>query len=361
MRYTHLESAYVVILAGGKGKRFWPLSRAQKPKQFLRLTGDRSMIQATCGRICPPVRPERVLVVTGQQYRSLVREHLPEIPHDNILGEPVGRSTAASVAWASEVVFERDPEAAMLVLASDHHISNPDVFRAAADRAIRVARERRALVLFGLAPDGPKTQYGYILPETDPIDNDEPAVHRVKHFHEKPPEDVAVGYLAEGPCFWNSGMFAWRADMVLRELRTHAPEVYDRTTGALACQRNKAHFARAYSEIPDISIDKALIQHSSHRLVVDSGIDRIDLGNWATIGKLWPQDDAGNSIVGDTVALDCRNTIQYSENALLTTVSLEDVVVVVTDEIVLVCDRSRAGEIDKIVKRLTASKHEYWT
>lgn len=359
MNGTAIAHTSAVILAGGEGTRFWPLSRKSLPKQFLALAGAETMLQATVRRIGPLVPMDRVLVVTGAAHADLVREQLPDLSAENLLAEPAARNTAAAVVWAAEAVRQRDPDGVLAVLAADHHILNPDTFRAAVRRAISVAEERRALVLYGLMPDGPKTQYGYIVTKEAPLDDAEPRVFAVERFHEKPDERIARQYLAAG-CFWNSGMFTWRADVALEELARHAPDVLDAVRVALAVRSDGTAFATAYERIPSISIDRALVERSERRLVVESGIERIDLGTWATIAALWPSDERGNVTVGDVVMVDTKNTIHHTSGKLIATIGLDDVVVVATDDVLLVCDRRRAAEVNDLVKRLQQMKATTW-
>ena len=347
---SHVASTYAVILAGGIGKRFWPLSRRRRPKQFLRLAGERSMVQATVDRIVPLVPMGRVLVVAAAEHEPLVREHLPDLPPDSILAEPMGRNTAAAVAWAAEHLLARDRDATMVVLAADHHILNPDVFRAAVARAASAANDHEALVLFGIRPDGPKTQYGYIIPETAPSGSGSPPVYRVARFHEKPPAQTASAYIADGRCFWNSGMFVWRADVLRRELSRHAPDVGAAAADVCRARSNDAAFSDAYERIPSISIDRALLEHSERRMVVDSGIERIDLGNWSTIGELWEPDASGNATSGSVHVLDTSGSVHHADGADLVTVGVDDLVVVVSGNAVLVCDRKRASEVGRLVE-----------
>ena len=349
-----IEHTWVVILAGGAGTRFWPLSTGDLPKQFLRVAGDRSMIQATFDRAAPLASAERTLVVAAAEHRGLVGEHLPDLPAGNILGEPSGRNTAPAVAWAMREILSRDPDGVMLVLSADHHILNPDTFRSAARRAVHVAEERRGIVLFGLTPEGPKTQYGYILPVDEAVDDGVPHVYPVARFHEKPPAETARRYLAGGPCFWNSGMFCWRADTLLEELTQHAPDVLSTIDPAL--RDGEADFAAAYAEVPSRSIDHAVVEHTNRAYIVDSGIDRVDLGTWSTVSEVWPADEDGNVARGDVLALDSRDTVHYSDGAFLATIGTRELVIVVTPDSVLVCDKNRVNDVGDVARLVESAR-----
>ena len=341
-----LGSAYAVILAGGRGKRFWPLSRAEKPKQFLSLAGGGTMVQNTVERIAPLIPPQRVLVVTGSRYGALVRDQLPQIPVENVLLEPEGRNTAAAVLWAASVVAERDPEGVMVVLSSDHHITNPEVFREAVGQAVQAARSHRSLVLFGLKPAAANPNYGYIIYDPAPV---APSIFRVSRFHEKPAQSQARDYLAGEACLWNSGMFAWRADVIAEQFRRHAAACQEACAEALRRQGDAKAFAEAYAGIPSISVDRAVLEHSERLLVVDTGIERVDLGNWDTVGGVLPADADGNTSVGDVIALGSRDSILHSSGKLIAAIGVEGLVVVAAGEVVLVCRRDRAPEVSALV------------
>jgi mannose-1-phosphate guanylyltransferase len=362
------ETTYAVILAGGVGTRFWPLSRQTRPKQFLHLaddpdlegdgdatSGDRTMLQNTAGRINPIIPLERTLVVAAEKHVDLVREQLPDIPSENILGEPAGRNTAPAVVWAAREVMERQPNGIILNVAADHHILNPDAFRTAALAALMAAEERRAIILFGITPDGPRSEYGYILPDPGRPTKETPAILRVRRFHEKPTTETAEQYISAGPCFWNSGMFSWRADTVIDELRRHAPDMLDITDIAIGARNSPERFKPAYERIPSISIDHALLENTERLFVVDSGVKRVDLGNWGAVAELWEKDGKGNSTKGDVLAIDTQGSVLHTEKTLLATIGVEDLVVVVTDDVLLVCPKDRAADVGELVKRLTES------
>ena len=348
---TGEDSVYAVILAGGQGKRFWPLSRKDRPKQFLALTGERTMLQATVDRIAPLVPIHCTLIVTSEEYTGLIREQLPDLPDENLLAEPARRNTAAAALWAAEVLRRRDRDAVMVLLSSDHHIINPDVFREAVVKAVATARDDDALVLYGLQPVRPDTNYGYIIHSDTSCAE---GVYPVTRFHEKPPEDVAREYLNQGKCFWNSGMFTWKTRVFLDELAAHAPDVFK--AGREAFSMPAGEFTDAYSRIPAISVDHALLEHSSRCRVVDSRVERIDLGNWDAVAAVWKDagnsDEAGNVVVGDIIQRGSSDTVHYaSSGKLVATLGVNDLVVVADGDTVLVCSRERAAEVGLLAEK----------
>jgi mannose-1-phosphate guanylyltransferase len=345
-----MPGTYAVILAGGRGTRFWPVSRREKPKQFLAIAGGGTMIQNTVERIAPLIPSERTLIVGSVAHGDLLREQLPDIPANNLLLEPEGRNTAAAVHWAASEALSRAPDAVLIVLSADHHIANPDVFRQAVTRAVGVAGEHRGLVLYGLEASEPVTRYGYIVPDGPAISGGEPHAYSVRRFHEKPPTETATRYIAEG-CFWNSGMFTWRANVILEELSRYAPDIHKAGTQAMSVM-GTAGFEDAYAAIPSISIDHAVLDHSDCVYVVDSRIDRVDLGNWSTVAAVLPRDTQGNVISGDVVSLDSRESVHVSDGRLIATIGVDELIIVATGDVVLVCPRDRASEVNAIVKTL---------
>ncbi len=345
---------FAVILAGGRGTRFWPLSRQGHPKQFLALTGERTMLQATVERISPVVPAERTLVVTAREHAGLVREQLPELPEDNVLAEPTGRGTAAAIVWAAKALLNRTSDAVMVVLSSDHHILNPERFRESVLIAAAAAETHRALVTYGLKPLAPDTNYGYIVPADEPIRK---SVFPGARFHEKPPVEEAERYIAGG-CYWNSGVFTWRADVLLETISQVAPDIAMAALDAVAAVDEPEVFDRQYSALQEISIDHAVLERAPNVLVVDSGIERIDLGNWDAVAQIWPQDDNANTVQGDVLQVDSRNSVHYSSGKLVATVGVENLIVVTHGDVVLVCDRSRAREVNRLVRMLQARGSE---
>lgn len=344
----------VVILAGGSGTRLWPLSRSLTPKQFLRLAGDESLLEATISRVRPFAPTEQVLVVTGadvakgEGYRML--EGLAK------LLEPTGRNTAPAIGVAALYYRLRGIDPVMLILPSDHLIRDVAGFQRAVELASRVAAEGH-LVTFGIPPTSPATGYGYI--QSDPEGGD---VRRVARFVEKPDQATAVRFLAEGGYLWNSGMFVWKASAILAEIHSALPELSSlleeiateaRDAAGLQAALNK-HFARA----PSISIDHGVLQASRQVRVIPAPFDWSDVGSWDSVHDVADKDDRDNSVQGNVVALDCRNTFVRSENRLVAAIGVEDIAIVETPDAILVTRRGQSQRVREVVDELARRNAE---
>lgn len=285
-----MNNAYAVIMAGGKGERLWPLSTPEQPKQFLRLLGDRSMLQETVARLHPLIPTERILVVTADEHGSLVREQLPDLPEANIVVEPAGRGTAPCVGLSALIVRSRAPEAVMLALPADHVITNQEAFRSLLEGTIKIAADGSHLLTFGIPPDRPETGYGYIHAIESWNGSGESAglsVLRVERFTEKPDYETACRFLDEGAYFWNSGMFIWRADTILEEIERHMPDLYQ-SLSKLEPHLGKPEFEAAlvetYAGIDGQSIDRGVMEKSDRILLVAApDIGWNDVGGWEAL------------------------------------------------------------------------------
>lgn len=343
---------YAVIMAGGRGTRFWPRSRGALPKQLLDITGETTMLQQTVERIAPLVPLRNILVVTGAGQEGLVREQLPDVPESNIIVEPVGRNTAPCICLAATKLYQEDPEAVMLVLPADHHVGNPDAFRASLDAAAAAARATGGLVTIGIAPTSPETGYGYIQYDAARVSE---GAYRVEQFHEKPDAERAQQYLDMGNFLWNSGMFAWKADTILEAVEKHLPAMHAELFPLHAlwgAQDMSAAIAAAYARVQSISIDFGVMEKADnvYTLIGDFGWN--DIGSWSAIYDISTKDAAGNVLRGDVIAVDSGNCMVHSPGKLTAIIGLQDIVVVETADALLVVPRDRAQEVRKIVDEL---------
>ncbi len=348
------RAPWAVVMAGGAGTRFWPLSRQRHPKQFLCLDGPRTMLQETVARLRGAVPPRRVLVVAPPALAGLVRRQLPALPAENLLREPAARGTAACLALAAAHVARRDPRGLLAVLTADHVIADRTAFRSCLARAFDVAADGW-LVTFGIPPTHPETGYGYVRLGAR-IDRARPAVYRAAGFIEKPAARAARRLLARGDARWNSGMFAWRVDAFLAEVERHAPQVA-RVAAALAGGGGVAA-RRAYGRLAPAPVDVVIMERAARIAVVEATFDWSDVGSWDAMPSLWGTDAEGNARRGTTLLVDCRDSVVHAGSRLVAVLGVEGVVVVETPDAVLVCPRARAQEVRRIVAALPrAGRH----
>ena len=352
------DLVHPIILSGGVGSRLWPLSRALFPKQFLKLTGDRSMIQDTALRVAGAGFHAPV-VVCNHEHRFAVADHMHAIgrPPADIIIEPVGRNTAPAAAVAALRLLEEGPDSLMLIMPSDHVIGDPASFRAAVDEAATAAA-RGYLVTFGITPHAPETGYGYIkagaaLPHTDRI-------RAVERFVEKPNLERARAYLAEGGYSWNSGIFLFPAARFLAELEARRPAMVAACRAAYAKAQRDLDFCRldaeAFAACPSESIDYAVMENAEAAAVVPVEMRWSDVGAWSALWDIGAKDEAGNVVSGDVVTEDVREAYIRTEGQVAAVLGLSNVVVVATDDAVLVADKSRAQDVKLLVDRLALDK-----
>lgn len=349
---------HVLIMAGGSGKRLWPLSRQDMPKQLLKVLGGKSLLRLAYERLDGLVPPERVLVCTGADYADVVAQELPEVLPENILGEPEGRDSLNAVAWPAAVLAGRDPDAVVAVVTADQIMHPVESFRAALAEGFAVAEEDPlALVTFGVVPTSAHTGYGY-LRHTDPLPG-RPDVRVVAEFKEKPDLATAQSYLASGSYWWNAGMFVWRARTLLDQLAQLHPETHAQVT-ALAAEPGR--LAEIYPRLLKISVDYAVMEPASqgrasgHVVAVRLPISWHDVGGFASLSEQLPRDPQGNATQGVSVLVDARDNlvINHAEDGrLVAVVGLSDTVIVQTPQITLVCPVSQAERIKELVAEVT--------
>ena len=348
----HLQF-YPVILAGGSGERFWPLSRKSKPKQFLTLDDSGlSLIQATVKRLTnlPGVEVEDILIVTGVDHRMQVLEHLPALPTENLLVEPVARDTAAAVLYAALKVAQMDPQGLMGVFHSDHRVDQPEVFARVVGQAAALAAEQDVLVTIGIEATYPSVAYGYIE-RGEPVGGEsEFPAYRVARFTEKPDAEHAREFLATGRYSWNSGMFVWKVQAILAAFERYQPQLFQ-AMSSVASERGGIR--KAYPGLQKISIDYAILEKADNVVVIPAEFGWDDLGDWNALERLL-RGKGENVAVGRHVGIDTGGAILYTTNGddLIATIGLEDVVVVRTAEVTLVVHKDRTQDIKKLVQQL---------
>ena len=360
-----MTSIVPVLLSGGSGTRLWPLSRETHPKQFQPLVGEGSLLQATWRRIEALPGIGAPIVVANEEHRFMVAEQLRQlgVAPAALLLEPVGRNTAPAIAVAALQAMAGGADPLLLVLPSDHVIRDVPAFHAAV-RAATAAAGQGALVTFGIVPAGPETGYGYIKgvgPEGPPTGGAAAGgVRGVERFVEKPDLATAQAYVASGDYFWNSGMFLFRASRFLAELQRFAPAMVAAATAALAGAKRDADFLRldraAFEACPADSIDYAVMEKTDAAAVLPINVGWNDVGSWSARGEIADQDPDGNAHHGDVIALGCRNTLAWGGRRLVSLLGLEDVIVVDTDDALLVASRDQVQQVKDIVSRLKADK-----
>jgi len=345
-------ATYAIIMAGGVGTRFWPRSREKNPKQFLNIIGDQSLIQQTYHRILPLIPKENILFVINQIHFNPLKRQLPDIPEENILLEPIGKNTAPCIGLASLHIKRRDPNAVTIVLPSDHLIENEDLFLRVLRVGIAIAQEEDYLVTIGIQPTRPATGYGYIQLHRKIRELNGVSVYRVKTFAEKPNLATALEFLRSGDFLWNSGMFIWKVSTVLREIEEYLPELYN---GLMTIEKhigNEHYFSSVetvYRKTRSISIDYGIMEKSQRVCVIKGEFGWSDVGSWEEAYKFLPKDRHGNALVGQHVLKETQNCLIVSPDTLVATIGLQDLIIVKSQNALLICPKSKAQDVKEIV------------
>lgn len=346
-----------LIMAGGRGERFWPRSRSALPKQFLSLTGDgKTMIQLTVERIRSMVELEDIYVATNENYRELVMEQLPGLPAENILCEPVGRNTAACIGLGALHMQKKYGDALMIVLPSDHLIQYTAMFCRTLSDACAVAEAGENLVTIGITPDAPETGYGYIRFEGDRTCGRAFAVDR---FVEKPDLPTAKQYLASEEYLWNSGMFVWTLESILGNLRRHMPESWrhlERIATAIGTAEEKEVLCREFEAMPSVSIDYGVMEKAENIWVLAGAFGWDDVGSWLAVERFNKSNEDGNVISGDFVTVNTHNCILQGRDKLIAAVGVKDLIVVDAGDALLICQKDSAADIKKVLEALKDKK-----
>ena len=342
-----------LIMAGGRGERFWPKSRKNLPKQFLSLTDDgKTMIQLTVERILPLVKMEDIYISTNRDYKELVRQQLPEIPEENILCEPVGRNTAPCIGLGAVHMRKKYEDAVMYVLPSDHLIKYTSIFLSTLTDAGEVAEQGENLVTLGITPDCPETGYGYIKFLPDQMLG---RAFEVDRFVEKPDLETAKEYVASEQYLWNSGMFIWKVSTILKNLETYLPETYqglNRIADAIGTEEEEMVLEKEFSAFQSESIDYGIMEKAKNIYILSGSFGWDDVGSWLAVGRIKKSNEFGNVINGNAVTVDTKNCIIQGGKKLIATVGIEDIIVVDTEDALLICEKDSAGNIKKVLENL---------
>jgi mannose-1-phosphate guanylyltransferase len=355
------DHLFAVIMAGGKGTRFWPLSRADRPKQLLAITGEKTMIQQTIDRLLPMVSQERILIVTGAAHVNAIREQLPSLPAANIIAEPIGRNTAPCVALAASIIAARDPEGVMAIFPADHVITQPEILRKTIATLLAILdHDPIKLATIGIAPSYPETGYGYIKKGegADPV-------FSVDAFCEKPDESTAQTYVDSGDYFWNAGMFFWKVSTILARLSKDMPELMAALTPITSVINDDDAFneaiSRHYPALPAQSIDYGVMEKAgADKAVIVAVCDPgwSDVGSWRSLYDLTPEDANGNHSRGDFIAVDATGTLVHNTKRLVAVVGLDDVVVIETDDAILVVHKDKTQKVREVTEELQRRKRD---
>lgn len=341
---------YAVIMAGGAGTRLWPSARRAVPKQLQQLIFERPMIAETVERLGALYAPERILVVTAERYAEPIRHLLSGLPPENVISEPVGRNTAAAITLAALRIHQEDPEGVFAVFPADHVMLKPEALFTALRWANDLAREHRAVDI-GVPPYYPETGYGYIHLGESLGDRGGVTAYHVQGFIEKPDAERARQYVQSGQYMWNSGMFIWRASEFLDALREHLPDTYAQLQPAFI-SGNRQQLEEAYTCIEDISVDYAIMEKTRDVVAIPVDFGWRDIGDWAALYDLMDHDADGNAYDGPHVTLDAQNSLLLAPRKLVAAIGIRDLIVVDTDDVLLIMPRERAQDVKKILDQL---------
>jgi len=329
-----------VIMAGGKGERFWPLSREKFPKQLLSLTGKKSLLQETVERIKPLIPPRDILVVTRRPLARAIERQLPRVPRKNIISEPVGRNTAPCIGLAAKMIKE---DAIMVVLPADHIITPRGKFLDTLKKAVTLAKETGNLITIGIKPTYPATGYGYI----EAGKREKRQVFKVKRFVEKPDKKKAERFLKSGRFFWNSGMFVWKKSVILEAMRKYMPFLYQKLQ-----MISSKNISKLYPGLPNVSIDYGIMEKANNCLVIPADFSWEDLGSWESLDGFLSRDRKKNAVMGRVLLMDTQNCTVVNKKGLLSAIGVSDLIIVSTEDVTLVFPKGKGQQVKKLVEKL---------
>ena len=346
----------VVIMAGGKGERFWPKSRVNLPKQFLSLTEDgKSMIQHTVERVKNLVDIKNVYVVTNEMYKKLVLEHVPDIPNENIIIEPVAKNTAPCIGLAAMHIAKKDINSKMIILPSDHLIKFNEIFIDTLKTALEVVEKEGNLATIGITPNYPETGYGYINFTKSANFKDGANVYEVLRFVEKPNLEKAKEYLTSGQYLWNSGMFVWKTSTILKNFKEYLPEIYEglqKIEESINTEKYEEVLRKEFSNLLSESIDYGIMEKAKNIYVIPGNFGWDDVGSWLSLERINRTNQDGNVINGNVISIKTKNSIIQGNKKLIATIGLEDIIIVDTEDAILICNKDNTQEVKEVINNL---------
>jgi mannose-1-phosphate guanylyltransferase len=367
------QKLYSVIIAGGRGTRFWPLSRSRKPKQLLKLFGPKTLLYETADRVLSLAGSDQTLIVTVAEQLNAVRKELSGLPRRNFLAEPAGKNTAPCIGLAALEVIARDPDAVMIILPADHWVSDVPAFRRTLKTAAELAARHDRLVTIGIQPAYPETGYGYIVKGKPLVGADTADAYQVKRFKEKPDAKTARQLLRQGS-LWNAGIFAWKASTLLTLIERYQPQIHSSLTNiakaaagkslASAAPKLRSVIAREYKKMPSISIDHAILEQAASEdrvLTVPGNFGWSDVGSWAAVHQMSPRDANGNVANGNWLGLDAKNCLIHAPDRLVVVLGMRDAIIVDTPDALLVGDLKRSQEVRELVDELKKRGYASYT
>jgi len=359
-------TTHAVILAGGRGTRFWPRSRTRTPKQLLNIIGKQTMLEQTVARLRPLISPDRIWSVTNSEQATSLKKQLPAASRKRVLTEPVGRNTAAAIALAAiHIRHAAKGDALMAVLPADHFIAQPEKYRRIVAAALNVAREPGRMVVLGIPPTRPETGFGYVERMGEPLDSSGFPVFAVRRFTEKPSLPVAEEYVSSGNYHWNAGMFFWCVSTFLENLQRHLPQTHaalEKLAETIGTRAYEKKLRTIYPKLENISVDYAILERATQRsgppqvFVIPAEIGWSDIGSWAAVYEFLAEKPGENVFAGLGNALDASGNFLYSPSKFIAAIGVHDLVVVETPDALLVCPRDRAQDVARIVKHLESQK-----
>ena len=358
-----MSNIYSLIMAGGSGTRFWPRSKVKKPKQFLNILGEDSLIQETIHRFATFTNAENIYVVSNKSQAEVLEAQTPMLPKENLIYEPVGRNTLPCIGLAAMFAEKENPDGIMVVTPSDHLIQNNELFRDTVLVGAKIAEEKDGIVTIGITPTYPATGFGYVQASENITGSEAIKQFKVERFVEKPDAPTASKYLEKGGFYWNSGLFIFKVSVFIEAIEKFAPELY-KDLRKIQAEIGLPSFDKTldtiYRAVESISVDYGIMEHATNLYLVEGNFDWNDLGSWESVYQVNPKDENGNAGSGDAIFQDSKNSFIHTDNGLVALVGLDDVIVVQDGNTTLVCPRSKAEDVKKIVDQLKAGdKKEY--